>query len=101
MADVIVPLGGWGSQGWSDSAWGEGSVSVVATGTVGTVVVVTNVAFNVTGGFIDDVPFTGKVIPGNLVKNIRIGKRVAVELIYTKNGVKSKNNAVGILKVVN
>ena len=61
----------------------------------------TGVAFNVTGGFIDDVPFTGKVIPGNLVKNIRIGKRVAVELIYTKNGVKSKNNAVGILKVVN
>ena len=49
----------------------------------------------------NDVPFTGKVIPGNLVKNIRIGKRVAVELIYTKNGVKAKNNAVGILKVVN
>jgi gliding motility-associated protein GldM len=61
----------------------------------------TGLVFNVTGGFIDDQPFTGKVIPGSLVKNIRLGKKVAVELIYTKNGVKSKNNAQGILKVVN
>jgi hypothetical protein len=61
----------------------------------------TGLVFNVTGGFIDDQPFTGKVIPGSLVKSIRVGKKVAVELVYTKNGVKSQKNATGILKVVN
>ena len=49
MADVIVPLGGWGSQGWGESAWGFGSVSLVATGSVGSVIVVENISVSVTG----------------------------------------------------
>jgi gliding motility-associated protein GldM len=59
------------------------------------------VTFKVMSGFIDDQPFNGNIAPGSLVKSIRIGKKVAVELVYSKNGVKSQKNATGILKVVN
>ena len=61
----------------------------------------TGLTFNVTGGTIDDIPFNGKVVPGSLVKKIRVGKKVAIELFYTRNGVKSKVPAQGILKVSN
>jgi hypothetical protein len=42
MSDVSIALGGFGSQGWGTAAWGEGNVSVVATGSVGSVTFVLN-----------------------------------------------------------
>ena len=54
MSDVSIALGGFGSQGWGDSAWGEGNVSFVATGFVGSVTVIADV----------DVPVTGLVTTG-------------------------------------
>ncbi len=84
---------------------GTGTISklsgTVANVGLGPESVFTGVTFKVTGGFVDDVKFNGVVIPGSLVKNIRLGKKVTVELIYTKNGVPSAKNATGILKVVN
>jgi hypothetical protein len=47
--NVSIALGGFGSQGWGDAAWGEGNVSVVATGFVGTVTVTGAGNINVTG----------------------------------------------------
>lgn len=61
----------------------------------------TGLTFNVSGGTIDDIPFNGKVIPGSLVSKIRVGKKVAIELFYTRNGVKAAVPAQGILKVTN
>jgi len=61
----------------------------------------TGITFNVTGGTVDDVPFTGKVIPGSLISKIRVGKKVGVEIFYTKNGVQVKVPAQALLKVVN
>lgn len=61
----------------------------------------TGIKFNVTGGTVDDVPFTGKVIPGSLISKIRVGKKVGVEIFYTKNGVQVKVPAQALLKVVN
>jgi hypothetical protein len=60
----------------------------------------TGIAFNVTGGTIDDVPFSGKVVPGSIVSNVRVGKKVAIEIFYTRNGVRSAVAATGILRVV-
>ena len=60
----------------------------------------TGIAFNVIGGTIDDVPFSGKVIPGSSVDKITTGKRVAIEIFYTRNGVRSAVPALGILRVV-
>ena len=84
---------------------GTGTISkisgAVANVGLGPESVFTGVTFKVTGGFVDDQKFSGVVIPGNLVKNIRLGKKVTIELIYTKNGVPSAKNATGILKVVN
>ena len=60
----------------------------------------TGIAFNVIGGTIDDVPFSGKVIPGSSVDKITTGKRVAIEIFYTRNGVRSAVPAQGILRVV-
>ena len=60
----------------------------------------TGVVFNVIGGFIDDVPFSGKVVPGSAVAKVKTGKKVAIEILYTRNGVKSSVNASGILRVV-
>jgi hypothetical protein len=60
----------------------------------------TGIAFNVLGGTIDDVPFSGKVIPASYVDKITTGKRVAIEIFYTRNGVRSAVPATGILRVV-
>lgn len=60
----------------------------------------TGLTFNVTGGTIDDIPFSGKVVPGSLVSKIRIGKVVPIEIFYTRNGVQSPIPAQGILRVV-
>ena len=62
MSDVSIALGGFGSQGWGTAAWGQGNVSVVATGAVGSVtfllnpVEVTGVAGTV---FVGSVSITG------------------------------------------
>jgi len=61
----------------------------------------TGVVFNVIGGTIDDVPFSGKVVPGSAVAKVRTGKKVGIEVFYTRNGVRSPVPAVGILKVTN
>ena len=60
----------------------------------------TGVVFNVIGGTIDDVPFSGKIVPGSAVAKLRTGKKVGIEVFYTRNGVRSPVAAVGILKVV-
>ena len=60
----------------------------------------TGVVYNVIGGFIDNVPFSGKVVPGSAVAKVKTGKKVAIEILYTRNGVKSSVNAFGILRVV-
>ena len=49
MSDVTVPLGGFGSQGWGVAAWGEGSVSFVATGSIGSVTVAAGANVPVSG----------------------------------------------------
>ena len=83
---------------------GTGTISklsgAVANVGLGPESVFNGVTFKVTGGFVDDQKFSGVVIPGKLVQNIRLGKKVTIELIYTKNGVPSAKNATGILKVV-
>jgi hypothetical protein len=61
----------------------------------------TGVVFNVIGGTIDDVPFSGRVVPGSKVAKVRTGKRVGIEVFYTRNGVRAPVPAVGILKVTN
>jgi hypothetical protein len=60
----------------------------------------TGQTFNVTGGMIDDVPFSGKVIPGSIIEKVGTGKAVAIEVFYTRNGVKSEVPAQSILRVV-
>ena len=60
----------------------------------------TGITFNVTGGMIDDVPFSGKIVPGSAVSKVRVGKVVAIEIFYTRNGVRSAMPAQGILRVV-
>jgi hypothetical protein len=59
----------------------------------------TGIVFNVIGGTIDDVPFSGKVVPGSIIEKVRTGKKVAIEVFYTRNGVRSPVPAVGILMV--
>ena len=66
----------------------------------------TGITFNVIGGTIisdtiNKVPFSGKIIPGSLVAKVRIGKKVRIEVFYTRNGVRSTVPSVGILKVTN
>jgi hypothetical protein len=39
MADVIVPLSGWGYSTWGTDSWGEGNALPFATGEVGSVTV--------------------------------------------------------------
>ena len=60
----------------------------------------TGITFNVTGGIIDDIPFSGKIVPGSAVSKVRVGKVVAIEIFYTRNGVRSAMPAQGILRVV-
>ncbi|MCX6192392.1 MAG: hypothetical protein NT109_08940 [Flavobacteriia bacterium] len=59
----------------------------------------TGINFQVEGGTIDGVPFSGKLVPGSLFENVATGKKVAVEMFYTQNGVKSAVPAQGILVV--
>lgn len=47
--NVSIALGGFGSQGWGDAAWGEGNVSFVATGSIGSVSIVGSGIIPVTG----------------------------------------------------
>ena len=49
MADVTVPLSGWGFSTWGTDSWGEGNALPVATGELGTVGVVGNAVVAVTG----------------------------------------------------
>jgi hypothetical protein len=62
MSDVSIALGGFGSQGWGNAAWGEGNVSVVATGLIGSVSFILN-PVEVTGvfgtGFVGSVSIAG------------------------------------------
>ena len=60
----------------------------------------TGITFNVTGGTIDGVPFSGVVIPGSIVEKVDTGKVVTIEVFYTRNGVKSEVPAQSILRVV-
>jgi hypothetical protein len=39
MSNVSIALGGFGSQGWGVAPWGYGNVSLVATGSVGSVTI--------------------------------------------------------------
>ena len=47
MADVTVPLSGWGFSTWGTDSWGEGNALPVATGEVGSVTVIEGFAANV------------------------------------------------------
>jgi len=49
VADVSIALGGYGSQGWGDASWGNGNVSFVATGSVGSVTVNADASVSLTG----------------------------------------------------
>jgi hypothetical protein len=39
MADVTVPVSGWGYSTWGTDSWGEGNALPVGTGAVGTVTI--------------------------------------------------------------
>jgi len=49
MADVTVPLSGWGFSTWGTDSWGEGNALPTATGAVGTVGVTGDAVVSVTG----------------------------------------------------
>ena len=59
----------------------------------------TGVALVVTGGTINGIPFTGKVIEPKTVEDIKVGEEVDVEVFYTRNGVMVPAPAKGKLKV--
>jgi hypothetical protein len=61
----------------------------------------TGVTFKVVGGNVDDIPFNGTVVPANVISKVRVGKKVPVEVSYTRNGSKKIEIATGVLKVVN
>jgi hypothetical protein len=42
MTDATVTFQGWGRAGWGEQAFGEGSASLVATGSLGSVTVQAN-----------------------------------------------------------
>jgi hypothetical protein len=48
MADVIVPIGGWGRSGWGESPWGQSGLPF-ATASVGSVTVTAEANAPVTG----------------------------------------------------
>jgi len=62
---------------------------------------ISNATFVVTGGTIDDIPFSGNLVPGSIVAKVKPGKKVAIEVFYTLNGVKASTPAQGILTVTN
>ena len=49
MTDVTVTFQGWGRAGWGEQAFGEGSASLVATGSLGSVTVQAAAIVSVTG----------------------------------------------------
>ena len=49
MAGIVVPLDGWGRSSWNALAYGEGSVSVSATGSIGTTTISAGASASVTG----------------------------------------------------
>lgn len=57
------------------------------------------IVFNVEKGVIDDVPFSGKIVPSSAVSKVRVGKKVAIDVTYTRNGI--RETISGVLKVVN
>ena len=59
------------------------------------------VTFNVIGGMIDDVKFSGKIIPASAIAKLKTGKKVVIEILYTRNGAQASSPASGSLKVVN
>lgn len=61
----------------------------------------TGVTFKVVGGNVDDVQFNGTVVPASVISKIRVGKKVPVEVSYTRNGSNKIEIATGVLKVVN
>lgn len=76
------------------------STGMIANVSLGADSPFTGQTFYVTGGTIDDVPFSGKVIPGSIVEKLDTGKVVTIEVFYTRNGVKSEISAQGTLRVV-
>ena len=70
MSNVSIALGGFGSQGWGDAAWGEGNVSFVATGSIGSVSIV--------GSGI--IPVTGLQALGQ-VGNVTVGEGIGVSVV--------------------
>lgn len=61
----------------------------------------TGVTFKVVGGNVDDIPFNGTVVPASVISKVRIGKKVPIEVSYTRNGSGKVEIATGVLKVVN
>ena len=49
----------------------------------------------------DDIPFSGNLIPGSIVAKVKPGKKVAIEVFYTLNGVRASTPVQGILTVTN
>ena len=49
MAGIVVPLDGWGRSSWNALAYDEGSVSVSATGSIGTTTISAGASASVTG----------------------------------------------------
>jgi len=61
----------------------------------------TGINWGYIGGIIDDVPFNGRLVPGSAVAKLKAGKRVGIEIFYTRNGKKADLPAQGFLKVTN
>jgi hypothetical protein len=76
------------------------STGLIANVSLGADSPFTGLTFHVIGGTINDVPFVGNVIPGSIVEKVDTGKKVAIEVFYTRNGVRSEVPAKGILMVV-
>jgi hypothetical protein len=59
----------------------------------------TGLSLIVTGGTINGIRFTGNIVPGSLVENIKDGEKVAVEIFYAENGIWAKTPLKKMLKV--
>jgi len=49
MADVIVPLAGWGYSTWGTDSWGEGNALPFLTGELGSITVTADAVVSVSG----------------------------------------------------
>ena len=70
MSNVSIALGGFGSQGWGVAAWGEGNVSFVATGSIGSVTVLAGA----------NVPVSGLQALGQ-VGSVTVGEVIGVSVV--------------------